>query len=227
MAQSSGLGCAPSVTSISRGSGRTPHLPGNQDAASKERLQKPGPGHSALRLRSYQVPNAVGLRPASIKWTLSFTREPRGTWRGTTKSTSARARLPQERVSARQPSVECRRATWSTDMGRQSEGRSGKRSCWEDDEGNGVGGRGNSLCKGSEQETPAAPLSSQGSGEIVGGQPWARHTAVAAGGVGAGPCQVDFLQRSCWLCSRVRQRSGKRAAETPLRCPGLGLGFSF
>lgn len=93
MVPSSGLACAPSVTYISRASGRTPRLPGNQDATSKEHLQRPGPGHSALRLRSYQVPNAVGLRPASVKRTLSFTREPRGTWRGTTKPTSARERV--------------------------------------------------------------------------------------------------------------------------------------
>ena len=44
----------------------------------------------------------------------------------------------------------------------------GKRSCWEDNEGNSVGGRGNSPCTGSEQKAPAAPLSSEGRGGMMG-----------------------------------------------------------
>lgn len=137
-------------------------------------------------------------------------------------------------------------------MGRQSEGRSGKRSCWEDDEGNGVGGRGNSLCKGSEQETPAAPLSSQGPGGIVGGQPWARtqqlqleawvqgpvrwtfsSAAVGSAHVSAsGLANVPLKPHSVvlvwvWVFLFIRKNSCKARREWPFwrnfRCHGPGL----
>lgn len=78
----------------------------------------------------------------------------------------------------------------STETGRQSEGWPGKRSCWEDNEGNSVGGSGKGPCKGSEQEITAAPPSLEGRAGLWEDSTWPStqqfQPGVGGGGRGGG-----------------------------------------
>lgn len=189
-----------------------------QDAALKEpcaqahrsREHWMRPCHAALGLGSYRHPctevsaQQVLTGPCCIGVRLE------GPGGGTTEPTSAREHI---------------RGTQTGHLGCRDVVKVGlgKRSCWEDNEGNSVGGRGNSPCKGSEQKAPAAPLSSEGCAGMVG----VDRSSSQRAGVCAGPFQADFLQHSCWHPSCGHQQPGKRAAETLLHCLGLGLCFLF
>lgn len=179
-----------------------------QDAVLKEHRMRPC--HVALGLRSYRHPCGEASAQQVLTGPCCIGVRFEGPGGATTEPTSAREHIRGTEVGH----LGCRDVV---KVGL------GKRSCWEDNEGNSAGGRGNSPCKVSEQKAPVAPLSSKGCAGMVGVDSSSSQRA----GVCAGPFQVDFLQHSCWHPSCGHQQPGKRAAETLLHCLGLGLCFLF
>lgn len=168
-----------------------------QDAVLKEHRMRPC--HVALGLGSYRHPCGEASAQQALTGPCCIGVRLEGPGGGTTEPTSVREHV---------------RGTEAGHLGCRDVVKVGlgKRSCWEDDEGKSVGGRGSSPCKGSEQKALVAPLSSKGCAGMVGVDSSSSQRA----GVCAGPFQADFLQHSCWHPSCGHQQPGKRAAETLL-----------